>query len=418
MMPATSAYDVVVIGGGASGMFAAGRAAEGGSRVLLLERNKRLGKKLGITGDGRCNLTNTADRAEFIEAFGKNGTFLYRAFTEFSNRDLIAFFNDHGVKIKEEEGGRVFPASGGAEGIVRALERYLHEHDVTVRMNCRVERIVIDPVSHAVAGVALRSGAKIIRAEKVILATGGLSYPGTGSTGDGYSMARGLGHTIVPLRPALVPLETGEALPKDLQGVSLDDVVVTVLHKNKKIAAERGDMLFTHFGLSGPVILALSGLVVDCLGTKGAVTLSIRLKPALDEAGLESWFIREFARSGNKSIRTVARSLMPGALVSALLASGGIPEDKKCNQITSDERNRLVQRCMDFRLPVRGPRPMREAIVTRGGIALAEIDPRTMQSKKVNGLYFCGEIIDIDGRSGGYNLQAAFSTANLAAANS
>jgi predicted Rossmann fold flavoprotein len=417
MMPATMTYDAVVIGGGASGMLAAGRAAENGLRVLLLERNSRLGKKLSITGDGRCNLTNTDETAALIENFGKNGKFLYRALAEFSNHDLIAFFNGLGVRTREERGGRIFPANGDAESVVHALERYMRKHDVTVKMNSRVEKIIIDTASGAVAGVALKNEEETISARKIILATGGLSYPATGSTGDGYSMAEALGHTIIPLTPALVPLETEETFPKGLQGVSLDNVAVTVLSNNKKVAVKLGDMLFTHFGISGPVILALSGLIVECLGAKDRVVLSIHLKPALDELGLEEWFIREFARSGNKSIRTVMKSLLPAALVAVLVASSGIPGDKKCNQIKNDERKKLVGLLMDFRLTARRPRPIAEAIITRGGIDLNEIDPRTMESKKVKGLYFCGEILDIDGNSGGYNLQAAFSTAYLAAKN-
>ena len=417
MMLSTLKYDTVVIGGGASGMLAAGRAAEHGSRVLLLERNSRLGRKLSITGDGRCNLTNTDETAGFIENFGKNGKFLYRALAEFSNHDLIAFFNGLGVRTREERGGRIFPANGDAESVVRALERYMRKHDVTVKMNSRAEKIIIDTASGAVTGVTLKNDEGIIGARKIILATGGLSYPATGSTGDGYSMAEALGHTIIPLTPALVPLETEETFPKDLQGVSLDNVAVTVLSNNKKVAVRLGDMLFTHFGISGPVILALSGLIIECLGTKDRVVLSIHLKPALDELGLEDWFIAEFAHSGNKSIRTVMKSLLPGALATVLVASSGIPGDKKCNQIKNDERKKLVGLLMDFRLTVRRPRPIAEAIITRGGIDLNEIDPRTMESKKVKGLYFCGEILDIDGNSGGYNLQAAFSTAYLAAKN-
>jgi predicted Rossmann fold flavoprotein len=417
MMPATMTYDAIVVGGGASGMLAAGRAAENGSRVLLLERNGRLGKKLSMTGDGRCNLTNTDDTAEFIENFGRNGKFLYRALTEFSSHDLIAFYNGLGVKTKEEKGGRIFPASGNAESVVKALERYLKRHTVTVKLNSRAEQIIVDPASGAAAGVALRNIEGAIRARKIILATGGLSYPASGSTGDGYSMAEKLGHTIIPLKPALVPLETQETIPKDLQGVSLDNVAVTVVSKNKKVASNLGDMLFTHFGISGPVILALSGRIVELLGETEKVVISIHLKPALDATGLEDWFIREFAASGNKSIRTVMKGLLPKTLGRVLVKSSGISEDKKCNQIAGDERKKLVELIMDFRLTVTRPRPIEEAIVTRGGIDLSEINPRTMESRKVKGLYFCGEIMDIDGNSGGYNLQAAFSTAYLAAKN-
>ncbi len=410
-------FDVVVIGGGAAGMLAAGSAAERGARVRLLERNARLGRKLGITGDGRCNLTNTGERDEFVRSFGANGKFLYRAFAEFSNRDLVAFFNEQGVATKEETGGRIFPASDRAESVIGALARYMKKHGVAVRMSSRAERIVVDAASEAIAGVTVENGEAIIETRNVILATGGLSYPATGSTGDGYTMAKALGHTIVPPRPALVPLETTESFVRNLQGLSLEGVAVTVTSGRKKIASESGDMIFTHYGVSGPVILSLSGIVVERLDRKESVTVSINLKPALDRAGLEELLIGEFAGAGGKHIGPVIRGLVPKALVPVLLKAGGISEEKRCSQITSAERKLLAGLLADFRLTVKRPRPIAEAIVTRGGIDLKEVDPRTMESKKVKGLYFCGEMLDIDGGTGGYNLQAAFSTARLAAAN-
>lgn len=407
-------HDIIVIGGGASGTFAAGRAAENGARVLLLERNSRLGKKLGITGKGRCNLTNAGERDEFIENFGKNGRFLYRALTKFSNYDLIEFFNRRGVATKEERGGRVFPASDDSMTIVAALAQYAKECGVSVRLNARVERITVDASTGAVAGVALEGG-ESLAATKVILATGGLSYPRTGSTGDGYAMAEKVGHTIVPLGPALVPLETIERFPRDLQGLSLENVRVTALRDDGKLAEEFGDMLFTHFGVSGPIILKLSGLVVERLARGEGVRLSIDMKPALDDVKLENRLIREFAGSGRKMLGTVMKNLLPKALVPVFLDESGISEDKRCNQITADERKKIARLLRDFRLTVKRARPIDEAIITRGGIDLGEIDPRTMESKKVKGLYFCGEIMDLDGTTGGYNLQEAFSTAYLAA---
>lgn len=408
-------FDVVVIGGGAAGMLAAGTAAERSARVLLLDRNARLGRKLSITGDGRCNLTNTDDMEDFIRSFGTNGKFLYRAFSAFSNHDLVEFFNNLGVATKEEAGGRIFPASDRAESVVEALERYMKKHGVAVRMSSRAERIVVDPASGAIAGVKLGDRETIIGTKSVILATGGLSYPATGSTGDGYAMAKALGHTIVPPRPALVPLETEETLPGDLRGVSLSGVGVTVVSGRKKIASESGDLLFTHYGISGPVVLSLSGIVVEHLDRREAVAISINLKPALDRAGLEEFLIREFAASGKKRIGTIMKGLVPRAFVPVLVSAGGIPEEKQCGRITSAERKRIAALLADFRLTVKRPRPIEEAIVTRGGIDLKEVDPRTMESKKVRGLSFCGEILDIDGNTGGYNLQAAFSTARLAA---
>jgi predicted Rossmann fold flavoprotein len=319
-------YDVIVIGGGAAGMLAAGSAAERGLSVLLLERNARLGKKLGITGDGRCNLTNTAERDEFIRGFGANGRFLYRAFAAFSNRDLIAFFNDQGVATKEERGGRIFPASDRAESVVGALERYMKRHGVEVRLGSRAERIVVDPASGTIAGVSIRDRETVIGTRNAILATGGLSYPATGSTGDGYSMAKALGHTIVPTRPALVPVETVETFPKDLQGVSLAGVAVTVASGRKKIASESGDLIFTHYGISGPVVLSLSGAIVECLDRKEPVAVSINLKPALDRAGVEELLVGELAGSGGKLIGTVMKRFVPKALVPILMNEGGYPK--------------------------------------------------------------------------------------------
>ncbi|MCX5754253.1 MAG: NAD(P)/FAD-dependent oxidoreductase [Candidatus Krumholzibacteria bacterium] len=414
---AQETFDVVVIGGGAAGMLAAGSAAERGLRVLLLERNARLGRKLGITGDGRCNMTNADERDEFIRSFGANGKFLYRAIAAFSNRDLIAFFNGLGVATKEERGGRIFPASDRAESVVGALGRYMKRHGVAVRLNSRAERIVVDASSGAVAGVTIRDREATINTENAILATGGLSYPATGSTGDGYSMAKALGHGIVPPRPALVPIETVETFPKDLQGLSLTGVAVTVASGRKRIASESGDLIFTHYGISGPVILSLSGIIVEHLDGKEPVAVSINLIPALDRGGLEDLLIGEFAGSGGRMIGTVMKGLVPRALVPVLMKAAGVPEEKRCGGITSAERKRLAGLLADFRLTVKRPRPIAEAVVTRGGIDLKEVDPRTMESRKVRGLYFCGEILDVDGNTGGYNLQAAFSTARLAAAN-
>lgn len=398
-------------------MLAAGRAAEIGSRVSLLERNERLGRKLSITGNGRCNLTNAGDTADFVRSFGRNGKFLYRALTEFSSRDLVAFFEELEVKTKEEEDGRMFPASGSSESVVKALERYMRRRGVTVRLNCRVERILVDEAAGAVSGVRITGCQEVLRADSVILATGGLSYPGTGSTGDGYSMAVELGHSIIPLRPALVPLETEEEFAKGLQGLSLDSIEVAALANGRRFASESGDMLFTHFGVSGPAVLALSALVVEHLDKGEKVELSIHLISGLDAAGIERRLMDEISGSGGKLLRTVMRRLMPNALVPVLMGTCGIPEDRKCSQITGGERKKLGTQLADFRLTVKRSRPIDEAIITRGGIRVGEIDPRTMESKKTRGLYFCGEIIDIDARSGGYNLQAAFSTAHLAGTN-
>jgi hypothetical protein len=408
-------YDVIVIGGGASGMLAAGRSAENGSSVLLLERNSRAGRKLGITGKGRCNLTNTCGIDDFIENYGRNGKFLYRALIEFPNSALVAFFNENGVATKEERGGRVFPASDDSADVVLALEGYMKRHGVDIMLNSRVRGILTDDRGGTVTGVELGKGGGRISAGKVILATGGLSYPATGSTGDGYAMAERLGHTIVPPKPALVPLETEEEFPKLLQGLSLENVEATVYCDGRRKESEFGDMLFTHFGVSGPIILKLSGSIVERLDKQEKVVISINLKPALDRTKLENRLLREFAAAGRKSLSTVMKNLLPKALVPIFLGLAGVQGEGKCGQVTSAERKKIAGLLADLRITVARPRAFNEAIITRGGVDLREVDPRTMESRKVRGLYFCGEVLDIDGTTGGFNLQAAFSTAFLAA---
>ncbi|MCK4539131.1 MAG: NAD(P)/FAD-dependent oxidoreductase [Candidatus Krumholzibacteria bacterium] len=420
-------YDLVVIGGGAAGMLAAGRAAENGLEVLLLERNNRLGKKLGITGKGRCNITNSAETERFIENFGKKGKFLYGAITRFTSSDLVRFFAGLGVETKEERGGRIFPANDKASTVVKALERYARSNGVVIELSSRVDRIVTGRESGAVEGVILKNDRKTISSGKtinanetintgkVLLATGGKSYPATGSTGDGYAIAASLGHTIVKPRQSLVPFDTGNRFVRDLQGLSLKNVEVTVFTGGRKTASGFGEMLFTHFGVSGPVILTLSGQITDDLAAGKTVELSIDFKPALTGEKLDKRLIREFADSGTKHFRTVMKNLLPNRLIPVFITLSGIAPEKKCSQITSTERNNLAALLKDLRLTIKRPRPFEEAIITRGGIDLKEIDPRTMRSKLVDGLYFCGEVIDIDGNTGGYNLQAAFSTAWLAA---
>jgi len=396
-------------------MLAAGRAAGNGLKVLLLERNDRLGKKLGITGKGRCNLTNSADTERFIENFGKKGKFLYGALTRFSNDDLVRFFAGIDVETKEERGGRIFPSSDKASTVVKALVKYARSNGVEIRVSSRVDRIVTGGDSGAVEGVILKNDGRAINTGRVILATGGKSYPATGSTGDGYAIAAALGHTIVEPRQGLVPFDTEERFVRDLQGLSLENVEVTVFTGGRKTDSGFGDMLFTHFGVSGPVILTMSGQITDDLAAGRTVELSIDLKPALTGEKLNRRLIREFASSGTKHFRTVMKNLLPNRLIPVFITMSGIEPEKRCGQITSAERTRLAGLLKDFRVTVKRPRPFEEAVITRGGVDLKEIDPRTMRSKIVDGLYFCGEVIDIDGNTGGYNLQAAFSTAWLAA---
>jgi len=401
---------VIVVGGGASGMMAAGRAAECGAQVLLLEKTKRLGNKLRITGKGRCNLTNVADRPDFIAHFGSNGPFLHNAFARFFNQDLIDFFSAHDVPTVVERGQRVFPASNDAHQVADALAGYLRRNGARVRFKVRVKELEAE--GGRIAGVRTEEG-EFLTAKAVIVATGGASYPGTGSTGDGYRLAKALGHTIVPIRPALVPLVVKEGHAEALQGLSLKNVEVTLLLDGQPVTRQFGEMLFTHFGVSGPIILTLSAQAVDRLG-QGELELSINLKPALSDEQLDRRLQRDFDRFGKRAFRNILKELLPRKMIALFVRLTGVPPDKPGHQITAAERKRLFGLLRDFRLTVVGHRPIAEAIVTAGGVSTQEIDPRTMESRLVKGLYFCGEVLDINADTGGYNLQAAFSTGYVA----
>jgi len=403
-------WDVIVVGGGASGLMAAGRAAELGARVLLLEKMGRVGIKLSLTGKGRCNLTNSGDLQTFIESYRHNGKFLHNVFSRFFNDDLIAFFNSCGLSTIEERGRRIFPASDRAQDVVRVLRDYISGHGVRVVFHAPGREILV--VGGRAMGVRTDSG--VFEANRVILATGGASYPQTGSTGDGYRMAKNLGHTIQPIRPSLVPLEIEEPFVRDLQGLALKNVKVTLLASGRKAGEEFGEMLFTHFGVSGPIILSLSRPVVDALRQGRRVTLSIDLKPALDERKLDARLLRDLDVHGKRQSRTLLKALLPATLIPVCMDLTAIPPDKVGHQVTALERGRLRTWLKDFRLEVSGYRPFTEAIITAGGIDTREVDPRTMASRLVEGLYFAGEVLDVDADTGGYNLQAAFSTGWLA----
>jgi len=392
-------------------MMAAGQAAGLGADTLLLEKMRRPGRKLGITGKGRCNLTNVASLPEIISHFGSSGIFLRQAFYRFSNDELVVFFEDLGVPTVVERGGRIFPASGQARDVVDALTAWMRRQGVTVRRKISVDGLLIK--RQKVCGVCGLTG-EIYPADAVIIATGGVSYPATGSTGDGYRLARSAGHSIVSPRPALIPLETEGAVAPRLQGLSMRNVNVSVLINGRKQDEAFGEMLFTHFGLSGPVILSLSGRVTDALDMGGRVTISIDLKPALDEHKLDERLLRDLDAHGKRKFQTLLEGLMPGKLIPVCMDLTGIPPDRRGHQITASERRRLRAWLKDFRLEVTGTRPISEAIITAGGINTGEIDPRTMASRLVSGLYFAGEVMDIDADTGGYNLQAAFSTGWLA----
>ena len=409
-----AAYQVIVVGGGAAGLMAAGQAAELGARTLLLEKMNRPGRKLRITGKGRCNLTNVAPVSESITHFGPGGRFLRQAFSRFFNSELVAFFEELGVPTVTERGGRVFPASGQAQDVVETLVRWVGERGVALRTQSPVERLLVE--GERVVGVQVsrnqvfQKKPGFFRADAVIVATGGASYPATGSTGDGYRLAEAVGHTIVPIRPALVPLETAGDVAPRLQGLSLRNVTVRVWVNGKKRAELFGEMLFTHFGLSGPIILSLSRQVVDAQRLGQRVILSIDLKPALDERRLDARLLRDLDAHGKQQFRTLLRGLLPRRLIPVCIDLTGIPPDRVGHQITAQERKRLRTWLKDFRLEVTGYRPFTEAIITAGGVDTREVDPRTMASRLVEGLHFAGEVLDVDADTGGYNLQAAFST--------
>ncbi len=386
-------------------MMAAGRAAERGSRVLLLEKMGRVGIKLAITGQGRCNLTNAGDLPTFIENFHHNGKFLHNAFSRFFNQDLISFFQSRGVPVVEERGRRIFPASNRAPDIVRALRHYARSPGVKVLIHSPAREILQE--RGEITGV--RTEKEVFKASAVILATGGASYPQTGSSGDGFALAERLGHPLEPIRPALIPLEVDDPALRSLQGLTLKNVRAAFFCGTRKIGEEFGEMLFTHFGVSGPIILTLSGEVVEAL-PMGKVDLSIDLKPALSPEQVEKRLLREFQEQPRQQIQSILGRLLPKSLIPQILRQTGVSPEAKGGEIRVGERGEIRRVLKAWRLTIRGARPLAEAIVTAGGVAVREIHPATMESKIVKGLHFCGEVIDVDGKTGGYNLQAAFST--------
>ena len=401
---------VIVVGGGAAGLMAAGQAAVAGADVLLLEKMKRPGRKICITGKGRCNITNIAETKEFIDHFGKNGRFLRQAFSRFFAPELMAFFEQQGLELVSERGGRVFPASGKAPDVVKVLQQWLQKCGVQIRTDARVELLLT--ANGQVSGVLCDNEA--MGCDAVILATGGASYAATGSTGDGYRLAAAVGHTIVPIRPALVPLETAGDLTAPMDGLDLRNINVRLIVNGKRGRQAFGEMSFTKFGVTGPVILTLSGEVVDGLRRGDSMVLSIDLKPALDEQKLDARLLRDLESRSKEKIDSILRGLLPREMIAVCLKLTEIPADRLGGQVTATERKRLKAWLKDFRLDVSGHRPFTEAIVTAGGVDLQEVDPRTMESRKSPGLYLAGEVLDIQGDTGGYNLQAAFSTGWLA----
>jgi hypothetical protein len=406
---------IVVIGGGPAGLMAGGQAALAGASVTVLEKMPQPARKLRLTGKGRCNLTNIAPLPEFIGHFGPSGVFLRQALARFFSEDLVAFFEALGVGLVTERGGRVFPESGRAIEVADALVRWARQAGVTLRPRSPVAALLVDGGrARGVRVGGVGHGNDEIPADAVILATGGASYPATGSTGDGYRLARTAGHTIVPARPALVPLVTAGDLARRLQGLSLRNVTARVIVDGRRRAEAFGEMLFTHFGLSGPIILTLSRTVGDALQDRRRVEISIDLKPALDSKQLDERLRRDIGEHGRQSYRVLLGGLLPRTLIPVCIDLTEIDPEKPGNQLVAPERMRLRDWLKDFRLPVTGHRSWEEAVVTAGGVDTREVDPRTMESRIVAGLHFAGEVLDIDGDTGGYNLQAAFSTGWLA----
>ncbi|MEQ8200080.1 MAG: NAD(P)/FAD-dependent oxidoreductase [Syntrophomonadaceae bacterium] len=404
--------EIVVIGAGPAGMMAAISAAAGGNRVTILEKKDKVGRKLSITGKGRCNLTAAVDREGLIKGMPGNGRFLYSCFSEFSNQDLIEFFARHGLKVKVERGQRVFPESDDAGQVVEVLLRAMREAGVRIINRCEVRGLCL--AGGRICGVDTRQGT--LAADAVVVATGGLSYPGTGSTGDGYGWAEGLGHKIIGPRPGLVPLVVAETWVRRLQGLALRNTRATSFDaQGRKINKDFGEMLFTHFGLSGPIILSMSRDIAQYIYQEGkTVRIELDLKPALSEEKLDERLQRDLNRQSRKLFKNALGDLLPAKMLPVVVDLSGIDPTKPCHQVSRAERQGLGQLLKRLTLTVTATRPIAEAIVTAGGVNVKEVDPRTMQSRLVPGLFFAGEILDVDGYTGGYNLQACFSTGYVA----
>jgi len=413
---------VLIVGGGPAGMIAGiSSAKKKENEVIIFEKNNMLGKKILITGKGRCNITNAADMSEFISNVPGNGRFLYSAFENFTNEDIIKLLEENKVKTKIERGNRVFPVSDKASDVRETLEKVVRNNNIKIYYESRVKKILAQ--NSIAVGVLLENGESIY-GDKIILATGGKSYPGTGSTGDGYSMAKEVGHTIKDIKGSLVPLISNDYICRQMQGLSLRNVNIKIkdIEKNKIIYEDFGEMLFTHFGVSGPTILSSSAHLlryknIDELFYAGKIKLYIDLKPALSEEKLDQRIIRDFVEMKNKQFKNSLEKLLPKKMIDTVIEISNIDQNKKVNEITKDERKGLVKLLKNFEITLSGFRPVEEAIVTAGGIDVKEINPKTMESKLIKNLYFAGEIIDVDAYTGGFNLQIAYSTGYTAGCN-
>ena len=405
--------NTIIIGGGPAGLMAAISSSKNGDKVTIIEKMHSCGKKLLITGKGRCNITNNSEMDKFMENTPTNAKFLYGAFNNFTNRDIIELLENEGVKTKVERGERIFPVSDRSKDVLEALLHILKRQNVQILTGSAVKRIIIDNDKN-VLGVEL-DNKKEIKADKIILATGGKSYPVTGSTGDGYKLAKDLGHTITKIEPSLVPLTSRDEVCKELQGLSLRNVAIQLYICDKVVYKDFGEMLFTHFGVSGPIVLSASSYLVKTKNIEeilknNQVKIEIDLKPALSEEKLDARILRDFEEQKNKQFKNSLDKLLPQKLIPVIIEKTNINENKKINEITKQERQKLVNELKHFKININGTRPIEEAIVTSGGINVKEINPKTMESKLINGLYFAGEIIDLDCLTGGYNLQVAWST--------
>ena len=406
---------VIVVGGGAAGMFAAIAAAKNGHQVTLYEKNEKLGKKIFITGKGRCNITNAADMEELFDAVVTNSKFLYSSFYGYTNQNVIDFFEDAGVPVKIERGNRVFPISDHSSDVIRALEREMKKVGVKVCLNTEVKSVEAEKGKF---NKVVLKDTTTQTADACIVATGGLSYRSTGSTGDGFRFAENVGHKVTQCFPSLVPMETKEPWICELQGLSLRNVEAKILDGKKELYKDFGEMLFTHFGVSGPLIISASSYVgkkfMDKNGQKKELTLEIDLKPALTEEQLDQRVLRDFEENHNRQFKNAITKLFPTKLIPVMLELGGIDPEKKVNSIEKEERKQFVHLIKHFRMTLTGLRDYPEAIITKGGVNVKEIDPGTMESKLVKGLYFAGEVLDLDALTGGFNLQIAWSTGYLA----
>lgn len=417
--------NVVVVGGGPAGIMSAISSKENGNNVILIEKNPSLGKKLIITGKGRCNITSSLDIEEFIKNIPGNGKFLYSCFKNFTNKDIINLLKKEGLEVKEERGNRIFPVSDDAKDVLRCFERLLKKMSIKIIYSEKVESLITKKIDDKIKVVGVRTNKSTYNAEKVILATGGKSYPLTGSTGDGYEIARKVGHKIEKIRPSLVPLTTYETnWHKSIQGLSLKNVKIKVIdtEKSKVIYEDFGEMLFTHFGISGPIVLSASSHLVrykniENLLNDKKIKFCIDLKPALSEEKLNERILRDFEEFKNKEFKNSLNKLLPQKLIIPIIDQTEIDEYKKVNSITKNEREKLIKILKNFTLTIKGFRPVEDAIVTSGGISIKEVNPKTMESKLVSGLYFAGEILDIDAYTGGFNLQIAYSTGYTAGKN-